>query len=201
MYRSDKKLKDGFYFVRKHFFPKWDRTREWQVRVVDNLPSMGRYDPESKAVLVNSIPDCDDELLLLLIHEISPAVTTLNHGKLWLDRMSRASVKARMMGRHGLTAMIDSQCAAYESWDQGIVVDSKLVYRKIEDCIVDHPDADYDTVVRLVSHYLGLYPEELEARYTKCHKTYERMKKRRREQREIRRRYREKSMMQHGNIK
>ena len=110
----DGRLRIASEFVRRVFFPRWDGKRLWRVRIVRNLSgSVGYCDFTSKVIKVASIPKSDDELAVLLIHEMAHAATASYHDKRWLTRMAKAAQQAKAIGRSGLAMLLLQEIEAY----------------------------------------------------------------------------------------
>jgi hypothetical protein len=111
-------LKDAFQYVRKTFFPNWDRKKEWRVYYLPQFKTeydrsrdkffkeigiahlMGKSDvigeciEDLKYIYIYEIPDDLDALHELLIHEICH-IKASGHGKRWMENMDRVFVKAQ----------------------------------------------------------------------------------------------------------
>jgi hypothetical protein len=105
---SETRLQEAFQFVRRHFFPEWDKTGEWktQNRGIEDCDTYeligGLCLKDRKTILVFRIPDDEDDLKMLLIHEICHVFAEW-HGKKWLDKMLRAAKKASDLGMDSLS--------------------------------------------------------------------------------------------------
>jgi hypothetical protein len=111
--RDQARRDDLFKWVKANFFPRWDRKGEWSVGASHPWKSgAGRCERENKRIIVR---DWSPEIVQTerMIHEISHAVTTLNHGKRWQQRMELAALRAESIGREDLAAKIrdDYNCS------------------------------------------------------------------------------------------
>ena len=111
----DHRFQETFDFVRRVFFPRWDRKRLWRLRIVRNLnDSLGTCDFTHRIIKAASVPVDDDELAALLIHEIGHAVTASYHTKRWLTRMEKAAQQAKKIGRSRLATLIRQEIDEYK---------------------------------------------------------------------------------------
>lgn len=137
---NEDRLQDAFQDVRQTFFPRWDKKGEWKV--VDSTRIKASYDTGinefrervginhlmekadmlaeccewGKVINIFEIPDDDDRLHELLIHEICH-VKALGHGKKWARNMEKAYFKAvnNPNVSEDLTVSID--CDMWEFFD------------------------------------------------------------------------------------
>lgn len=111
-------LEDAFQYVRKTFFPLWDRKKQWKVEyrpefkkwhergiteqikrkgLKDKYPFKIRIDAICQEfrhyILFYRIPQNNNALYAILIHEICH-VKTSGHGKKWVEKMDTAYSKA-----------------------------------------------------------------------------------------------------------
>jgi hypothetical protein len=72
-------LREAWAAIRLAFFPRWDRGKQWRLRV-GRLPGNchGRCDADKHRITIQIVPDDADERDLLLIHETCHAETTAN---------------------------------------------------------------------------------------------------------------------------
>jgi hypothetical protein len=115
---TEDRLQDAFQYVRKTFFPRWDRKKQWKVEyrpefkkgteqnIRNHIKRMGlkaRYPDKINISAIRrediqriwfyEIPKDDNVLHLHLIHEICH-VKTSGHGKKWAENMTKAYQKA-----------------------------------------------------------------------------------------------------------
>lgn len=105
------RLKDSFEFVRKDFFPKWDKKKDWLVKKFVELAEgaeglQGICERKDKTILITYLPHNENSLYWILIHEICHAISTDLHGRKWRNRMVRASETAKRKGNKQLSRMI-----------------------------------------------------------------------------------------------
>jgi hypothetical protein len=74
---------------------------------------VGYCDFTSRIIKVASIPKSDDELAVLLIHEMAHAATASYHTKRWLTRMEKAAHRAKAIGRSGLAMLLLKEIDTY----------------------------------------------------------------------------------------
>jgi hypothetical protein len=104
---------DLFKWVKANFFPRWDRKGEWSVGASHPWKSgAGRCDREKKRIIVR---DWSPEITETerMVHEISHALTSLDHGKRWQQRMELAALSALRIGREDIASKIreDYNCS------------------------------------------------------------------------------------------
>ena len=114
---NEDRLQDAFQYVRKTFFPRWDKKGKWRVvylpefkkrdeqQMAENLKRQGREYPfklnigaicpnVGTDIIFYRIPANNSVLFEMLIHEICHALTNDGHGKKRLERMNAAYSKA-----------------------------------------------------------------------------------------------------------
>ena len=183
------RLTEVFDFVRRAFFPRWDKKNQWVIRELSSLPSEGRCDNDKKTIFVKYVPEEDDRLYELLIHEICHAVASPGHGKKFLVRMAKAATTAQMLGYGELSRMLNTDI---EETKKGLIVDATEIYNLVGDWAVDKPDLTYDEMLEAVSRRFGFYPAELEKRYKRFRKVYEEAIRSVRDSRRIQEEFRQK---------
>ena len=167
------RLHDAFAYVRSTFFPLWDKSGEWTVSEVVDLPVDGKSNERKKTIAVHVVADDDDHLHFLLIHEICHAVASTGHGKKWLDRLIKAGDRARLMGREALADLIYGEVERYARSERRPKVIAELIYNTIEDLVFYNPSATYEAVIDTVALQFGFYRNELLDKYTRCQEVYE----------------------------
>jgi hypothetical protein len=167
------RLQDAFLYVRKTFFPRWDRNAEWTVGRVADLPVNGRSDEANKIITIHAVSEDDDELCFLLVHEICHAVAGTGHGKKWLNRLKKAGDTAKLIGRDRLGDLIYDEVERYARSEKQIKVVAELIYNTIEDTVFYNPSASYEDVIDSVAMQFGFYRDELNEKYTRCREVYE----------------------------
>ncbi len=158
---NNRELRKEFEYIRKSFFPLWDKKREWRIKKVWYLPSNGLYDDLTKTILIKFIPDDKEELYRLLIHEISH-LASHHHGKKFLNRILMARDRAKQLGLKTLAEKIQDEIRKYmesrEPYDN--------TYQIIEDAVMDVPDISWANLLKYAARQRGMYPKE----FLKCHK-------------------------------
>ncbi len=168
------RLEGAFEYIRKTYFPRWDKKGQWTISYKDNLPSTGWCDIKNKAIFLDSPPAKDDKLHFLLIHEICHAVTPGSHGRKWKSRMLKASEKAKEIGHKEISKMLYENVEQYNKTPK---MKAFGVYQLIEEWTSENPDVPYDELIKGVADYFGCYPEELEEGYKRCKTVYEKARK------------------------
>lgn len=164
-------------FIRKTFFPRWDKEGQWIVKESENLPSQGLCDLKKKAIFLQYLPEKDNDLYEILIHEICHAVTDGGHGRKWLTRMLKASDIAKEIGYEQLSKLVHEQVEQYSDPEKYIRVGAREIYTLIEDWAFENPDLTYSKMIEAVAAHFGLYPKELEKAYKRCKIVYEKATK------------------------
>lgn len=174
--RKKTKLKKAFEYVRDTFFPKWDKNHHWKVRLNRLMPSGGRADPDTKAIVLSALPDDIDSLYMILIHEICHAVTQSGHTKKWTNRMINARDKAQELGLIILSNMLSEEINIYNDPSNVTNLSAQNVYERIRSfvlvAVLESKSHSYKKVIKNVAHSFGLYPEELEQLFIKCREVY-----------------------------
>ena len=159
------RLQKQFAFVRGTFFPRWDREDEWKVRVVPNDEGCWCL-RELRTIKIASefLKDRQQELPVVLIHEVAHAVTTDSHGKRWVARMKAAVKTAESAGHPRLAADLGEHINFCLS---GYDVSMMEVYDRIQQAVCDQPSARFDDVLDWVrgdyrmsrSQFLKTFPQ------------------------------------------
>lgn len=169
---SQEKLKDAFDYVRKIFFPQWRRGVEWTVKVDANLAYYGRCDDGSKTILVQAVPENDDKLHLILIHEICHAITGEPHTKKWRNRLRQAGDTAKEIGRQQLANMIYREVERSSQNEKPPRLNERLIYSTIEDVILVDSDLSFEATIETVAQLWGIAPEDV-TQFKDCKRVYE----------------------------
>ena len=170
-------LEQASEYVRKYFFPRWDKKRQWVIKEVPDFPSFGLCDKKTKTISIGGwyISTANDQSLLkLLIHEVAHASTGANHGKKWLNRMQKAAETAKKLGHEQLTKILYEEIENYAP-DKVLTVNATMIYDAIEDFVMnpDNYAVTFDDTIKKVAISFGNYPEELVESYKLCKKVYE----------------------------
>ena len=167
---AGQRLQKAFEYIRKTFFPRWDKKQQWIVRLNHNLPSMGRCNHETKSIEIKNISENDGELHLLLIHEICHVWYT-GHKKTWQGRLLKAAKKAKEIGNENLSEMIKKEVELYIKARK---ITAEDIYNRIYEIITtDAPTVKYNDLIKYMASQHGQYPEEFEKYFKKCRKVYE----------------------------
>lgn len=162
------RLQIAFNYVCKTFFPRWDREKHWKIQNVPGAPFEGQCDLESKTISLKNVHDGDDELHLIITHEICHAWST-GHAKKWRNRMQKALVKARKIGREQLSHMLKKDIEMFGSSPK---TKATHIYNSIENAVFDSLKPSYKKIIRWVAKQYGCYPEELEKYHKRCKEVY-----------------------------
>lgn len=167
------KLKETFEYIRKTFFPRWDKNNQWTVKVDSDLPLHGLCKKGEKIIILQYISEKNNELYLLLIHEICHATTDNYHAKKWCARMLKVAEMAEKIGHEKLSKMIQGQVKAYKSLETNRKGKAAYIYEGIQYAVFDAPTASYKDIIKWVGQQFGYYPEEIEESYKLCKKVYD----------------------------
>jgi hypothetical protein len=166
-------LNKSFEFVRKVFFPRWDRDSRWRIKRVWHLPAQGRCDRTSRNILIKAPPPREDELHCLLIHEICHAVSSPYHGGRWQKRMMKASDQASRIGRADLMRMLDGEVKGQRLIPRNI---DREAYDLIYDTVTAFPYIKFNSLIVRAANEYGIYPGEFRRRFKKCRKIFNQAK-------------------------
>jgi hypothetical protein len=169
-------LQAAWHAMRKDYFPRWDRERRWRIRH-GNLPGAcrGKCFPDKRLVVIAEYPDDPDKRDWLLIHETCHAFRGCggNHGATWQARMTRASRRARALGRPGLAKLLDEDVANYRQAALDHPNPTLALYGLLGDWASQEPHAPYKVLLKAVAAEYGMtVPEMLDA-FPRCRKVYE----------------------------
>ncbi len=167
------RLRESFELVRRVFFPRWDRNREWGIKRVWHLPADGKCDRISKNILLKELSPEKDELFCILIHEICHASSSPYHGKRWQERMAIAGEQAEKIGLKKLSQLIDEEVKRYRQIPRNIY---REVYDFIYDTVTAYPYMKFDKMVFHVAKEYGMYPREFKKRFKRCRKIFNQAK-------------------------
>jgi len=90
-----------FRSIKNDYFPRWDKNIEWKCRngpIINRWGDDGYCDDDSKIIYLSSEIKNENELKLILIHEICHAITKTGHCNTWENRMLSASHRAEHLG-------------------------------------------------------------------------------------------------------
>ncbi len=97
-----KRVEDAFNYIKKTFFPNWDKKNKWKVFVAKMPSNLGCYascDHVNKAIWFRRIPRNEIELLVFMLDEISharvPGLIQKGHGREWVRNMRQAEKIAK----------------------------------------------------------------------------------------------------------
>jgi hypothetical protein len=169
MVNKETRLQEAFEYIRNTFFPQWDKKHQWIAREVDDLPSEGNCERETKTISLRYLPREDDKLYLWLIHEICHS-TTPSHGRKWINRMLRIASRAKATGHDNLAKELFNHVDKYQKSEP---LRAQDVYQMIEDAVIDAPDWSYDDIINWVAQECGCSEEELEKEFKRCRKVYD----------------------------
>jgi len=164
-------LQEEFEFIRKTFFPRWDRKKEWRVILVQDVNgTQGECLKSTKTIHILKELRSIEELQALLIHEICHAVGNWGHARKWQDRMLRS---ARQAADSGLGALADILRRNVQRYKESHRETAEMVYTEIGDYVLDSPECEFDTIIDYMRRVRGVSREEFLKRYRKSRDVYE----------------------------
>ena len=158
--------------IRRIYFPRWDRSRSWDLRICEELPCFGCCNRDEKIITIRPIP-AGDGLRLLLIHEICHCCAGCGHGPKWRRRMRLAAAAARKKGMGDLEKLLVDEAAAAGAQCATVLAGS--VYAAVKNSAAEFPSADFEEIHARVCHRLGLCMDEFEKTYRKARKVFEKI--------------------------
>ncbi len=164
-------LQEEFEFIRKTFFPRWDRKEEWRIILVQDINgTQGECLKRTKTIHILKELGSIEELQALLIHEICHAVGYWGHARKWQDRMLRS---ARQAADSGLSALADILRRNVQRYKESHRETAEMVYTEIGDYVLDSPECEFDTIIDYMRRVRGVSREEFLKRYRKSRDVYE----------------------------
>jgi len=183
-------LNQEFEYIKRTFFPRWDKKRKWKIRKVWHLPCGGKYDTDSKTILLrSSLEDGDkDNLHRLLIHEICHCASNY-HGKRYQDRYSKAKTRAEEIGREGLLKQMIEELSMLGQKKEPF--DHRYTYQQIADWTLERPEIPWKKMLTYVARERGMYLHEFLKRYKRAKEVCLTEKAYAREEKKARKRFEE----------
>jgi hypothetical protein len=149
---TPERLQEAYNFVRRVFFPKWDRTGKWQIRYISGPYYMGRCNHGLNTIDIRFLSDDDIELYLLLTHEICHT-SALSHEIKWQDRMIRAGNRIKKLGYDPLAREVINEVERFRG---SPAINAKFIYRSIAKIVMDNKNVSFENVmVDLSREYYG----------------------------------------------
>ena len=175
-------LEKEFELIRKKYFPRWDRKKEWKIKIFEDeneidLEEAYGISPEH----VNGFSADKHRIIYLhrisrltIIHEITHAVIGPSHGKKFFDRMEQAAKRADDIGDHDLANALRDEIKMYKETP---LITADYVYMRIKDAVVDNvhnPHISFDKVVIFIANDLGLTSDSFLQKYKRADRVYKR---------------------------
>jgi len=171
-------LEQEFEKIRFLFFPRWDRKRQWRVKLVSDLDgALGLCEREQYTIYLTFVPKNDKERAVL-IHEICHAVTNDYHGRKWFSRMVKAVERARELGFENLAKELLDDVKIYGfrlEYDMEMeeeIMTRRKVYNKIRDVARDCPDLTFGQIVDFVRSFCQMSLKQFFKRFPKARVAY-----------------------------
>jgi len=171
-------LEMTFERVRRDYFPRWRSGAAWTVQE-DNCSSWtgrdGCCDPQRRTITISAlvVGEGEDDLVSTLIHEITHAVTYVNHGKRFCARLRKAAERAGELGEHGVMELLIDEARSISSgemWDLPVAAD---IYDIVTD-LVERKEGrlTLERLLQGLAAYTALTPDELLSRYRRLPQVY-----------------------------
>lgn len=97
-----KKVEDAFSYIRKTFFPNWDKKKKWKVFAANPNDPRNIYascDHVNKVIWFKKIPQRKIQFLVIMLDEISharvPGLIPKGHDRAWVKNMRQAEKIAK----------------------------------------------------------------------------------------------------------
>ena len=119
------------------------------------------------------VSEDDDDLDMLLIHEISHAVASLGHGKTWQRRLALAADTARKLGRTRLAGLLETEIDNYQNRGEGL----PEIYAEVRDALLYRPDLTLTQIKRWLGQTYGLHLNEVSNVFRGLRTVYEKGRK------------------------
>jgi len=167
-------FEEAVEYVRKHFFPRWDKKREWTIREGHSSEINGAFglcDDKTKTI---SVPLFTIRGMVLLIHEIAHAATNSSHGKRWQERMKKAALKARELGHGDLAKGLLDEVEGYKRSIDLLTpkVIATEAYDQISNYVYEHPGCTFQEVVDFVRGNWAMSSEEFIRSFRRAEKVF-----------------------------
>jgi len=162
-----------FDYVRKTYFPRWDRKKEWKLQVLDDDDGAeGHCNAESKTIRVQYTPK--RRLRLLFIHEIAHAAASYGgHSKKWLARMEKAAKQAESIGEIELSSEIRKDVESYRD-PENLRPTAAIIYQQIRDVVFDSSSAlPFNAVVDHVRRLYGMSKSDFLKQYKRVQRVFD----------------------------
>ena len=161
-------IESQFQDVRNLYFPRWDKSHEWDV-VYGTLEQLrgntGYCDTDAKTVYLDR--DSMEQFALaevraFIIHEICHDIGTAFHKRGWASRMEIAAKRADGLGEADLAVRLRRHIFAYsgngtlEPYDHDHVLDFAF------DVCQSTPNIGYDDAIKRIAKYFGYTPKKVD---------------------------------------
>jgi len=158
-----KKIQRDFEFIRDNLFSRWDRKKEWKLKIIKNGPIGGKFDAKIRRIRINETALGNILSSTMLIHEICHCYSDY-HGKRFFQCMRKKAQKARVLNLPEIAREIEEDVRLYETTERTPVSFQRDVYNNIEDAVLDVPQISYYNLIRNLAYERFMYPKELEAK-------------------------------------
>lgn len=179
MNKSTRYVRYAYESLLDMVFPRWKAGPQWIVKVGQRARyscEHGFCEADEKVIWVSErAADKDQELRLVLVHEIVHAIAGPGHGKKFCRRLGDAAQMAKKKGDHQLAHDLQAEQESYENTPAVRAAD---VYGRICDAAIEAPSSSFEAVECGVAQDYGLTVEELRRKYRRCRGEWEDVRKR-----------------------
>jgi hypothetical protein len=161
-----------FDYVRQTYFPRWDRKKEWNCHVLDDVDGAeGQCRSESKTIKIGYT--VGSRLRLLFIHEIAHAAASVGHDKKWQARMKKAAQKAETIGEFELSGEIRKEIEGYND-PENLRPTAAIIYQQIEDTVRDGSTVlPFEAVMDHIRRLYGMSRPDFLKKYKRVQRAFD----------------------------
>lgn len=171
-------LQDAVKYVRRTFFPNWDKKQQWKIfectEYLDTIRERrvgGECNTKEKTIKVNMacITENPNELHVLLIHEICHCITK-GHGKGWQNKMFSKAEIAKKIGNIKLSKRIkkDVHNTTIIEWYEEHRLEVRI-HGRISECLRQYPSISFDELMKIMIKDYGA-PANISSKWIKVYK-------------------------------
>jgi hypothetical protein len=185
-----KTLQEEFEFIRKTFFPEWDKAHEWSVSEPEFTASDGlggisgaHCDSENKTIVVPKFPPSFEDrvdLRAMLIHETCHAVGCKDHGSDWQEQMLQHADRAKkLLPRSALASKLREEVRRHRIVFAKKKYPDERVYRQIFEIVnilCPGPNCTLEAAIDCVRPEYGLSRAKFLGRFKDSRRVFEQSK-------------------------
>ena len=175
-HQLDKSIQRAYESLLEAVFPHWKGGSEWRVKLgqrVHYLCQDGFCDADKKVIWVSErIAYDDQELRLMLAHEIVHAIIGPGHGQEFCQRLADAAQMAKHKGDHQLAYDLQDEQELYENTP---AVRAENVYGLVRGWAMQAPS--FEAAALSVAQDCGLTVEALRQKYPRLRTEWDNARK------------------------